>query len=73
MSQCRQIIDYCKRHSYITNKEAVEHLSCYRLAARIADLESRGHKFAHTMVYYTNGSGEHKKYMIYKLIEERVS
>ena len=69
-SQCKQIIEYCKQHTYITAKEAVIHLDCLRLAARIADLESAGYLFHHQMVYYRNDAGDPKKYMMYKLIKK---
>lgn len=73
-SQCKKIIDYCKSHgSRITAKEAVMHLDCFRLAARIKDLEGGGYLFEHQMVYYKNDAGETKKYMMYKLIAEKVA
>ena len=72
-SQCKQIVDYCKKHTFITAREAVQHIDCLRLAARIADLEAVGYVFDHTMVYYRNDAGEPKKYMMYKLIKEKVA
>ena len=72
-SQCKQIVEYCKRHTFITAREAVQHLDCLRLSARIADLESVGYVFNHQMVYYRNHDGEPKKYMMYRLVEEKVS
>ena len=72
-SQCKQIVDYCKKHTFITAREAVQHIDCLRLAARIADLESVGYEFHHQMVYYRNSAGEPKKYMMYRLIKEKVA
>ena len=72
-SQCKKIVEYCKKHSYITSREAVQHLDCLRLSARIADLESVGYIFNHQWVYYRNDAGEPKKYMMYRLIKEKVA
>ena len=72
-SQCKDIIEYCKKYGFITAREAVAYLDCFRLAARIADLEGVGHKFDHQMVYYKNGSGQTKHFMKYTLLVEKVS
>ena len=73
-SQRKKIIDYCKSHGgRITAKEAVMHLDCFRLAARIKDLEGGGYLFDHQWVHYRNEAGEAKKYMMYKLIAEKVA
>ena len=72
-SQCKCIIEYCKKYGFITAREAVVYLDCFRLAARIADLEGVGHKFDHQMVYYKDSSGLTRHYMKYKLLVEKVS
>lgn len=61
MSQCDQILQFMKTHGGITQAEAVAHIKCYRLAARIADLKKRGHLIITEM---TDG------YATYSLIEE---
>ena len=72
-SQCKGIIEYCEKYGFITAKEAVTYLGCFRLAARIADLEGAGHKFDHQMVYYKDHNGDTRHYMKYTLLVERVS
>lgn len=67
-SHCKKIIDYCKKNGWITAAEAVRYLSCYRLAARIADLEAVGHKFDHVMVYTRDVNGAPLRYMKYRLV-----
>lgn len=67
--QCKRILEFCKKHGFITNKEAVQFLNCYRLSARIYDLEGLGVKFDHQMVYYKDRSGDTKHYMKYWLVE----
>ena len=72
-SQCNEILKYCKKHDYITAKEAVTYLGCFRLAARIADLEDRGHVFNHEMFYYKDRHGKTRRFVKYRLIVEKVS
>lgn len=42
MAQTKQVHDYMARRGSITAAEAVRDLGCYRLAARIKDLEAAG-------------------------------
>ena len=67
-THCQKILEYCKVHGFITQREAAAVLDCYRLPARIMDLESAGHVFDHDMVYYKDGNGVSKKYMKYRLV-----
>ena len=70
MSQCSQILDYMREHCGITQAEAVDKIKCYRLAARIADLEQRGHKIRHELICEKNSDGKPIRYARYSLIEE---
>lgn len=72
-SQCDEILKYCRKYGYITNKEAVAYLDCYRLSARIADLEDRGNVFGHEMFYYKDKDGKTRRFMKYRLLVEKVS
>ena len=67
-SHCKKIIEYCEKNGWITAAEAVTYLGCYRLAARIADLEAAGRQFDHTMVYTRKVDGTPLRYMKYRLV-----
>lgn len=42
-TQCDLILSYIKNHGSITPLEAIQHIGCMRLSARIADLKKRGY------------------------------
>lgn len=42
-SQTMKILDYMRQGNRINPKLALEKFGCFRLAARIADIERRGH------------------------------
>ena len=44
MSQKTEILNYMQTHVGITPIEALDKFHCFRLAARISDLRSDGHK-----------------------------
>lgn len=67
-SHCKMILEYCKAHGFITQREAASMLDCFRLPARIMDLEKAGHVFDHDMVYYRDREGNPRKYMKYRLV-----
>jgi hypothetical protein len=67
-THCKRILAYLDIHQSITPMEAVEHLHCLRLAARIADLEKAGHVFEHEMIYTRDQDGNPTKYMRYKRV-----
>lgn len=70
MSQTDQILNHMKRCpvSGITAAEAVSKYGCYRLAARIGDLERRGHGIEHIMEKGINRDGRRVIYTRYRLI-----
>ena len=43
MTQCEEILTYLERHGAITPLEALTELGCFRLAARIHDIEQKGY------------------------------
>ena len=48
-TQCQQVLDWLKREP-ITAMQALAHLSCFRLAARVHELKDSGHKINKRMV-----------------------
>jgi len=42
MNQKTEVVDYLQQHGSITPLEALRELGCFRLAARIKDLENEG-------------------------------
>ena len=46
MSQADMILDYMVQNGSITPLEALKHIGCMRLAARISDLKKRGEKIS---------------------------
>lgn len=71
MSQNEQILMHMRNHKgTITNHEAIE-MGCYRLAARIGDLRSAGHKIVTEIKRYEY-EGKHYQYAEYHLIEEGI-
>lgn len=69
MSQNEMILDYLNKYGSITQKEAMDHLGCYRLGARIYDLKQRGHKFGRIMETGVNRFGENETHARYMLKE----
>lgn len=43
-SQCDHILEYWRKHKYITTKTAAEELGILRLASRISDMRKRGYQ-----------------------------
>jgi len=67
-TQCLKIIDWFETNETITPMQAMIHLHCMRLAARIADLEKMGYQFEHKMIYTTGDDGRSVHYMQYKKV-----
>jgi hypothetical protein len=42
-TQCEEILTYLEHHGSITPLEALQELGCFRLAARIHDIEQKGY------------------------------
>ena len=69
-SQCDQILRYMEAHGSITAAEAMEHIGCYRLAARIADLRKAGHTIEAKVVTGKNRHKQAVNYAVYRLIRK---
>ena len=69
ISQNRRILDYINRNGSITPREALDHIGCMRLTARIAELEGAGHRFAHEWVTEYRDDGM-VRYMRYGRLEQ---
>lgn len=44
-TQCALVLDFIRMRGSVSPREALEHFSCMRLAARIQDLEADGWRF----------------------------
>lgn len=69
-SQCGKILAYMKEHWSISQAEAISAFNCFRLAARIKDLESRGYVIRHDLIKDRNAEGRPVRYTRYTLMEE---
>lgn len=68
-SQENQILQYMREHDSITGLDAQREFGCMRLPARIAVLESRGHKITRHPVTVQNRYGHPVRVMSYGLEE----
>ena len=68
-TQNQKILDYLDEHDYITPLDAMNNFGCMRLAARIADLEERGHTFVRHRVMVKNRYGEACSVMAYSRVD----
>ncbi len=62
MSQCDQVQTWLTRRQGLTTWQAIQMWKCTRLAARVAELKSRGHNIVSETVR-TNG----KRVSVYRL------
>ena len=70
LTQCDRILRHLRDYGYITALEAVQEYGIMRLAARIADLRSRGVRIDS---YFTTGKNRYDEkvsYAVYVLIQE---
>ena len=62
-SQSDQILRYLKRRGSITAAQAIKHMGCYRLAARIYDLRRKGFEILTVLEKTKKRSGAYAKYV----------
>lgn len=67
MSQNEKIADYLKSGKSINPMIALHKFHCFRLAARISDLRSKGLNIKSSLVDDVNSDGEPVRYSIYWL------
>lgn len=67
MTQCDMILAHLREEGEITPVEALREYSCFRLAARIADLKQDGHTIKTFWVDDVNRFGEKIRYARYRL------
>lgn len=67
MTQTRRVLDYMERHGSITQQEAIEAFSCYRLAAKIFKLRKEGYVIETVRVPFRNEYTD-GYYAVYKLV-----
>lgn len=65
--QVERVLLYMKEHGGITQKEAMNHLSVYRLASRISELRKAGFAINGEVVTCKNKYGETCKFKRYSL------
>ena len=68
MTQNEMILKYLEDFGSITPLEALSDLGVMRLAARISELEDRGHTFDHEMIQSQNRYGKTVRFMRYKRV-----
>ena len=61
LTQNQQILKWLEERP-ITARDAMLHLQCYRLAARIGELRAKGHEIETEMEDHENG--QHAKYIL---------
>lgn len=64
LNQNTLVLKYIKEHGSITNVQAVMHLNCYRLSARISDLRNMGYNIKTTYERNASGDGNHARYTL---------
>lgn len=69
-TQAARLLEYLRTHRVITQREAINDLGCYRLAARVSDLKRRGHRISSVMIPVKNRWGEVTHVAAYSLQEE---
>jgi len=60
-TQCAKVLAYIKEHGSITPRDAMD-FYCYRLAARVFDLNEMGHAIKKTME--SHDGGQHARYSL---------
>lgn len=66
-TQCNRILEFMKTNGSITPMDAIRHMGCLRLSARIFDLKETGYDIHGELEYKENEEGEVKKYARYYL------
>lgn len=69
-SQCNKILNHLMTKGSITQAEAVEKFSCYRLSARIYDLKEDGHDIKTIRCVKKNKEGNVVQFAKYVLVTE---
>lgn len=72
-TQCEKILRHMREVGPITQLIAAKSFGCFRLAARIADLEGRGYAIRHELVFDKNEDGHTIHYARYSLIKEQMA
>lgn len=69
VSQCKQIVEYMRKHGSITPKEADRRIGCMRLASRISDLRKQGYAIKVERVKVKKRNGRTTSIARYSLAE----
>lgn len=68
-TQCERVLKYMQDFGSINPQQAITDLGVYRLAARVSDLRSGGHKIGRRMVTAKNRYDEDVRFAEYRLEE----
>lgn len=68
-TQNERILRHLREKGCISPLEALSECGCFRLAARISDLKSAGHRISSRMHTHRNSHGEPVRYATYYLEE----
>ena len=68
-TQVLRIKQYLDEHGSISSMEAIEHIGCTRLSARIADMEHEGYVFRKESISCKNRYGDKTHYTRYSIAE----
>lgn len=71
MPQCEMVLQYMKDFGSITPLDAMREFGCMRLASRISDLKTNGHRIGRRMHTGTNRYGSPVRYAEYYIEEEQ--
>ncbi len=71
MTQCEKILRYMRDVGPITQLDAAKEFGCYRLGARIWDLEKAGHAIRKRTVTNKNRYGESVSFAEYRLEDKK--
>ena len=69
MTQCEAILDYMENHDNITQRDALNHLGCARLASRICDLRKKGYDISEERIIVRCRGGRRARVSAYSLEE----
>lgn len=68
-TQCERVLKYMQDFGSVNPQQAMADLGVMRLAARVSDLRSGGHKIGRRMVAAKNRYGETVRFAEYRLEE----
>ena len=68
ITQRDRVLQYMRENNGITAYEAVVHVGCTQLSARICELQKEGHMFSTEVIKNINRYGDHCHYLRYRYV-----